>query len=97
MNTKLVEDIASAVLYEGYLLYPYRASAVKNQQRWNFGVLYPRAYARAAIGRGCLADADRMPGRASCDAKLSVRVRFLQLGETLRRRLERDASGQDTP
>ena len=37
----MVEKVANAVLYEGYLLYPYTASAVKNQQRWNFGVLYP--------------------------------------------------------
>ena len=42
MNIKKVEKIADAVLYEGYMLYPYRASAVKNQQRFNFGVLYPR-------------------------------------------------------
>jgi len=39
VNTKMVEDVADAVLYEGYMLYPYRASAIKNQQRWNFGVL----------------------------------------------------------
>jgi len=37
------ERIADAVLYEGYVLYPYRASAVKNQLRWQFGVLAPRA------------------------------------------------------
>ena len=30
--------IADAVLYEGYLLYPYRASSSKNQVRWQFGV-----------------------------------------------------------
>ena len=29
--------VADAVLYEGYLLYPYRASAQKNQVRWQFG------------------------------------------------------------
>ena len=33
-----MEEIANAILYEGYMLYPYRASSVKNQQRWNFGV-----------------------------------------------------------
>ena len=52
MNTKRREEIANAVLYEGYMLYPYRASSVKNQQRWNFGVVYPRNYSelqRAAI------------------------------------------------
>ena len=33
--------IADAVLYEGYLLYPYRANSRKNQTRWQFGVLGP--------------------------------------------------------
>jgi hypothetical protein len=36
--------IADAVLYEGYVLYPYRASAGKNQVRWQFGVLTPKAF-----------------------------------------------------
>lgn len=44
MNAKRVEEIANAVLYEGYMLYPYRASSVKNRQRWNFGVVYPKNY-----------------------------------------------------
>ena len=39
--------MADAVLYEGYVLYPYRASARKNQLRWQFGVLAPPAYAAA--------------------------------------------------
>jgi hypothetical protein len=79
MNSKRVEDIANAVLYEGYLLYPYRASAIKNQQRWNFGVLYPREYAEQQSG----ADAWKMQTEclvtASALAMLQVRVRFLQL------------------
>jgi hypothetical protein len=79
MNTKLVEDIASAVLYEGYLLYPYRASAIKNKQRWNFGVLYPRDYAEKQSG----ADAWKMQTEclvaADSTATLEVRVRFLKL------------------
>ena len=79
MNTKLVDDIASAVLYEGYLLYPYRASAIKNKQRWNFGVLYPREYAEKQAG----ADAWKMQTEclviASSSATLEVRVRFLHL------------------
>jgi hypothetical protein len=45
-----IRRIAAAVLFEGYLLYPYRASSVKNRHRWNFGVLYPRAYAEAQHG-----------------------------------------------
>jgi hypothetical protein len=40
-----VSAVADAVLFEGYLLYPYRASARKNQLRWQFGVLTPRGWA----------------------------------------------------
>jgi len=36
-----VAAVADAVLFEGYLLYPYRASAQKNRLRWQFGVLTP--------------------------------------------------------
>jgi hypothetical protein len=42
--------VADAVLYEGYILYPYRASARKNQVRWQFGVLAPK---RWCDGGGC--------------------------------------------
>ena len=64
-EASLVERIADAVLYEGYILYPYRPSAVKNQQRWNFGVLCPESYAIAQRGTEsstmrteCLIEAD---------------------------------------
>ena len=40
-------QVADAVLYEGYLLYPYHAGATKNQLRWQFGVLVPPAAADA--------------------------------------------------
>jgi hydrogenase maturation protease len=46
MNRALVARIANAVLYEGYILYPYRPS-VKNRQRWTFGGLYTEAYCQA--------------------------------------------------
>ena len=79
MNLERVERIAEAVLYEGYMLYPYRASAVKNQQRWNFGVLCPPAYSEWQNGSEswsmqteCLFEGDR-------SALLDVRVRFLQI------------------
>lgn len=39
-----VEKIVNAVLYEGYILYPYRTSAIKNRVRWTFGGVHPRAY-----------------------------------------------------
>lgn len=44
MKMEHIREIADAVLYEGYLLYPYRRSSIKNQQRWTFGVVYPQEY-----------------------------------------------------
>src|SRR5690349_16937801 len=46
MNRATIDRIANAVLYEGYILYPYRPS-LKNRQRWTFGGLYPEAYCQA--------------------------------------------------
>ena len=42
--------VADAVLYEGYLLYPYRATSGKNQSRWQFGVLGPPRAAERGLG-----------------------------------------------
>ena len=44
MNLDRIRKVADAVLYEGYMLYPYRPSSVKNRQRFNFGVLGPPAW-----------------------------------------------------
>jgi hypothetical protein len=41
-----VRKIADAVLYEGYILWPYRRSALKNSQRWTFGGVYPPTWSR---------------------------------------------------
>ncbi|MEP6645027.1 MAG: hypothetical protein ABJA69_11060 [Acidobacteriaceae bacterium] len=74
-----VEKIANAVLYEGYILYPYRASAIKNQQRWNFGTLYPDGFAeiqkpveQSRMVTECLVN-------GGPEVTFDVRVRFLQL------------------
>ena len=67
------------MLYEGYVLYPYRASARKNQLRWQFGVLVPPAVA-AADGSERAVDPHR--GAASTPAStpaVSVRIRCLQV------------------
>jgi hydrogenase maturation protease len=79
-----VERIADALLYEGYLLYPYRRSAVKNRQRFNFGVLYPEEHVAAAEP----GSADRCFMQTEClvsgsDATtLALKLRFLQLVES---------------
>lgn len=74
-----VDRIARAVLYEGYLLYPYRLSALKNRQRWNFGVLYPPAWTANRAG------SDRSSFQMEClalgseAAQLEISLRFLRL------------------
>ena len=94
MNLDGVVPLAHALLYEGFLLYPYRASSMKNRHRWMFGTLYPRAFAE---GQGendpwwmqteCLV-------RGDADAELEVRVRFLHLVEPPR---ERELGGPPRP
>jgi hydrogenase maturation protease len=81
MNLALVDKIAKAVLYEGYMLYPYRPSSVKNQQRWNFGVLFPPLYSSRQTGSDTSAMETQCLALASPQAELEVRVRFLQLAE----------------
>jgi hypothetical protein len=81
MNLGLVEKIADAVLYEGYILYPYRPSAVKNQQRWNFGALCPASYSRAQGGTEAWTMQTQCLAIGGAGATLDVKVRFLHLSE----------------
>ncbi|HRD12429.1 MAG TPA: hypothetical protein PLI79_11255, partial [Mycobacterium sp.] len=71
-----VRAVADTVLYEGYLLYPYRASSRKNQCRWQFGVLGPPGAAEAGVGEEATLEAGFLieDGRT-----LTLIVRFLQL------------------
>jgi hypothetical protein len=79
MNFAPLEKIADAVLYEGYILYPYRASALKNQQRWNFGTLYPRSFAeRQSPPEACGFHAEVLIA-GSAESRICARIRFLQL------------------
>jgi hypothetical protein len=77
----VAKKIADAVLYEGYLLWPYRRSARKNQQRWTFGGVHPRAYSEARGGDDpwimqtqCLMLGDE-------ESTVEVKVRFLHVVE----------------
>jgi hypothetical protein len=100
VNLDLARSVADAVLYEGYLLYPYRASSSKNQARWQFGVLGPPGAAEAGIGEEssmtmqCLVEPrrDPLPGgpAARPDPEVVVHLRFLQL----QRRQVYDAQGR---
>src|SRR5215813_1186421 len=71
-------QVADAILYEGYLLYPYRRSAQKNQTRFQFGVLVPPPYQ-------AVDECERTASQTECqlegpdETKILVLVRFLQL------------------
>jgi hypothetical protein len=86
MTFDAIEQVADAVLYEGYVLYPYRASSAKNRFRWQFGVIAPRAphddgepwFAQTE----CLVDPAAAP-------RLSIRIRFLSVRPA-------PAGGEDT-
>lgn len=73
-----VRAVADAVLYEGYLLYPYRATSQKNQTRWQFGVLGPPGAEQAGIGENDFLAAQFVV-QAHGFPKLNLMLRFLQL------------------
>jgi hypothetical protein len=89
MNLDRVEKIAEAVLYEGYMLYPYRASAIKNQQRWNFGVLCPRSYSESQDGSEAWSMQTECILQGDSATRLDVRIRFLQIVNRIIGRLTR--------
>jgi hypothetical protein len=71
-----VRQVADALLYEGYLLYPYRASSQKNRSRFQFGVLMPPTYPdpseSSSLHTECLVE-------AKDDAEVTLLLRFLRL------------------
>ncbi|HSD76399.1 MAG TPA: hypothetical protein VLA98_03310, partial [Solirubrobacteraceae bacterium] len=75
--TDPVARIAQTVLYEGYLLWPYRRSALKNRRRWTFGGVHPPAWSArhpddpAVMRTQCLVEGD--------DPVVDVTVRFLHV------------------
>jgi hypothetical protein len=77
VSADAIRRIADAVLYEGYVLWPYRRSALKNQRRWTFGGVYPLEWSERtpddppAMQTECLLE--------GADASVDVRVRFLHV------------------
>jgi hypothetical protein len=78
--------VADAVLYEGYLLYPYQASSEKNRVRWQFGVLAPPSWieSHGPVRESVAGSVDTWRQRTEClleagePAQVRVRLRFLQ-------------------
>ncbi|MGI8594778.1 MAG: hypothetical protein ACR2ML_10515 [Solirubrobacteraceae bacterium] len=84
-----VRLIADAVLYEGYILWPYTRSAMKNRQRWTFGGVYPKGHSEGrdddpwAMQTECLVETDD-------GASVEIGVRFLHVVE---RKVARQTAG----
>lgn len=93
-----ISKVADSVLYEGYLLYPYRRSSPKNRVRWQFGVLAPRCWAEEAgpADTSVSGSVESWWQQTEClveaaeDAPVHFRVRFLQVQD---KRLEEVAPG----
>ncbi len=72
VNFEPLEKIASAVLYEGFLLYPYRKTAVKNQGRWHFGTIGP-------VGGSYPVEMQtEILTEANAHTEVDIKIRFLQ-------------------
>ncbi|PBC70844.1 hypothetical protein BX265_5401 [Streptomyces sp. TLI_235] len=87
-------QIADAVLFEGYVLYPYRASAAKNRLRWQFGVLVPPGFGQ---------DTGEHPDQCTellveprRGATLTAELRFLRVQRRTVQRLREDGGHEDT-
>jgi hypothetical protein len=102
MTLDHARQIADTVLYEGYLLYPYRAGQGKNQTRvrWQFGVLVPEAHAGTPTGPATVSGATESHySRTECiveevaDTRIDLRLRFLRLQS---RKVEPDGSTAET-
>jgi len=107
-NRARAEQIAATLLYEGYILYPYRASSAKNRSRWTFGSLFPQDFGDGEPSRlqvQCLLRSGPPAGssgsREAAGApeageapQLRVRVRFLQVVQrsTWQQAIEREVS-----
>jgi hypothetical protein len=78
VNLDPVRRIADAVLYEGYILYPYRASAQKNRSRWQFGVVMSPGYAAADPSESAVTQTECVLEHSG-QPSLQIVLRFLQV------------------
>ena len=97
MRMEQGKEIADAVLYEGYLLYPYRRSAIKNRQRWTFGVVYPKEFSEAngGIDPWMMRTECLVTTQGNADTSLDIHTRFLHLLSVRRGEAVDDSPGHN--
>jgi len=76
MNASLVDQVVNSVLYEGYVLYPYRPS-IKNRTRFTFGRVYPEAFSISQNGAEPFIMQTECLVQSSAVPSVEVVVRFL--------------------
>lgn len=77
----VLENLTRTLLYEGYSLYPYYRSALKNQKPIPFGVIFPKDYnAYNEHSNSCIQSHTIIKGGKNL--KVSITVRFLHLRKT---------------
>jgi hypothetical protein len=86
-HTEHARKVADAVLYEGYLLYPYRRSAQKNRTRFQFGVLMPPPY-RAVDEHEPSASQTECLVECPPDTGIDIGLRFLHLQRRTAQRID---------
>ena len=78
VNFAAARAVADAVMYEGYILYPYRASAAKNQSRWQFGVVMSPGYTAVDPSERSFAQTECVLEHGA-QPTVAVVIRFLQV------------------
>jgi hypothetical protein len=73
-----LRTLADAVMYEGYMLWPYTPSALKNQRRWTFGCVFAPAW--SALHPDDAASMRTQVLLTSDPHEVEVTVRFLHEG-----------------
>jgi len=78
MTFEAAQKVADAVLYEGYVLYPYHASSDKNRVRFQFGVVAPMDFSLSDGTEAWEMQTECLVSTTG-DTRIDVRIRFLQL------------------
>lgn len=73
-----IERICNALLYEGYALFPYRKNSLKNQKRFNFGVLSPKIWVEKQINEHYFQQIEILV-IAEKDSEITFKTQFLKL------------------
>jgi hypothetical protein len=97
MNLQAARAIADTVLYEGYLLYPYRSTSGKNSVRWQYGIVGPTGGVEAGVGEEPALQCDCLVETANLDARLDIHLRFLQIQSRGVEAADGERPGEFTP